>query len=368
MASTVNHSIKDVGFSYDVLHAQMKKGSIISKNIHPIKEVEELKNKLKSKHLLKDVGAFFILTKPIYTGLLMARNLNLGYLIKENDLKQDIYISHDEATQLQELLPKGNIIRSDADIIKNTDKHCYKICNVYKITVNHSFLQNHSSDGFGADEKFVYDILKAKGIISSSARHGYAQKNEADIVDEVNHTQYEVIYESKIEPVKKKDKAKVLFDPDIQTVRLISDNQFINISDALINKFTKKQYSTDFKTCLVILNIGSQQTTSDLLQKIADSSIGQMGRLPFADIFVISYDFLTEVTSTCQISNCSFDEQIYDGISFDFVQKEKVNYSSMQMGSKYLIECKNIFNKRGMLFHAETSEIKQLVKQMHIYI
>ena len=88
--STLKHIIKSENFAYDMIKGKLKRGSTISKKVHPIEEVEVLKTSLSKQRKLKDMGSFWSLKVPLSTGILMSRNLHLGRLIKENDLKQAV--------------------------------------------------------------------------------------------------------------------------------------------------------------------------------------------------------------------------------------------------------------------------------------
>lgn len=368
MNSMLKHKIKEEGFKYDVLKGQLKKGSTISKEIHPVREVEILKKELHKKHFLKDAGNVYELKKPLYTGVLMARNLHCGKLIKENDLRQNICFTHNERDKVTCDLYTGNIISSDSDIVKITQKHNYKLKNIYSIDVDKSFLQNHSSNGFGKDEEYVLKILQERGIVSKNARHGNANLNEADIVDEINKSQYEIIYESKLQPAKKKNLSKILFDPKIQTMRLISDNPFCITSKALENKFKHKKYSSKYKTYLVILNIGTYKTTIDLIGKIAKMLEGESFELPFIDIIILSYDFLNETTTFVQAKENEFDERKYKDVNFDFINKKKVSVSDLKENVVYTIQCTGIFDNKEMIFNGSMDEIKNMIKELKIFL
>ena len=70
--STIKYSIRDEKFKYHIAKSELKKGSIISKKIHPIKDVENYKIKLINKKLLKEYNNdYYILKKTI-------RNIKFG--------------------------------------------------------------------------------------------------------------------------------------------------------------------------------------------------------------------------------------------------------------------------------------------------
>lgn len=62
---SIKYTITDVGFSYNVRKSELKKGSTISKRIHPVKQVEDMKTKLLKTGKLRDCGDDFILKNPL---------------------------------------------------------------------------------------------------------------------------------------------------------------------------------------------------------------------------------------------------------------------------------------------------------------
>lgn len=367
-ASTVMHQIKSNGFSYDLLKGKLKKGSTISKEVHPVKEVEMIKADLLHKNYLKDEKTVWILKKPFYTGIMMARNLHTGELLSENDLKQSVYVSSQEADMIKDDFPMGSIYSSESCLMKINKRHGYKLANIYRLNIYKSFLQNHSSDGFGEDELYVLKVLQTEGIISKGARHGISQNNEADIVDEKNKTQYEVVYESKLKSVKKRKDAEVLFRPETQAIRLIENNPFTIISDALINKFTKKKYSSEYKTCLVILNIGSYNSTREMMEKLASKLQETKVNISFSNIIIISYDFINEKTYIVQILPCEILERKYENIKFSLIEKEAVTLEQMVEGETYLFYGHDVFDNKELIFSACATEIHKFIKEFKVFI
>ena len=51
----IRTTLVEPGFKYNIKKGQLKKGSTISKNIHPVQQVEYLKNRLLHSGKLKDV-------------------------------------------------------------------------------------------------------------------------------------------------------------------------------------------------------------------------------------------------------------------------------------------------------------------------
>lgn len=368
--STLKHIIKSENFAYDMIKGKLKRGSTISKKVHPIEEVEVLKTSLSKQRKLKDMGSFWSLKVPLSTGILMSRNLHLGRLIKENDLKQEVYVSSAEASQLKDILPTGNLYRTDSWIVKRSERHNYKLNKIFKLSIDESFIQNHGSDNYGKDEEFVLKVLQKNGIISNCARHGNTKEFEADIVDEINGMQFEIIYESKLMP-KSKKKVKVkdtLFSPEMQMLRLINNNPFVLLSDALSKKISEKQYSPAYKTCLVILNIGTASTAKETLKKIGDLFYENSEKMHLDDVIVISHDFIDNKTSVIQASTKKYHEDIYKDASFSLVQTEEIKYHQMTQNNSYLMQCKNIFNQKEMLTYGTKEEIEELVKELQIKI
>lgn len=73
---TIQYNIGKDGFGYHFKKQEMvAKKCIITGELHPINEVERLKEQLKTKKLLKPVDSGYILRRNIQVGPLMAYNL-----------------------------------------------------------------------------------------------------------------------------------------------------------------------------------------------------------------------------------------------------------------------------------------------------
>ena len=80
---TIKYIINEGGFKYHTRKCVMMKGSTISKNIHPIYEVELLKKKLLETGKIIDKQTHYVCKRSIHTGVLMAYNLHQGFLVSK---------------------------------------------------------------------------------------------------------------------------------------------------------------------------------------------------------------------------------------------------------------------------------------------
>ena len=156
--SSVSHTIRVPGYKYDVLKGELRKGSVISKQIHPVPEVEEFKQRLLKRKLLKDMGTHWVLNKNLRTGHLMALNLHEGQLIKESPYKQDIIVSQTDAEELKDKLPEKNICVTDSEIVMKSIRDTLRFSSVSIMEVNADIFTHHEADTFGKEESFVLKI------------------------------------------------------------------------------------------------------------------------------------------------------------------------------------------------------------------
>lgn len=361
---SVRHTIREKGFTYNMIKGKLEKNSIISKGIHPVPQVESFKCNLRSRGYLKDCSTHWELKKPLFTGLLMALNLHNGYLVEKNYLCDDIFVSKYDAEQLEGTLPEKELCRSDSDIIKKIDRDTLKLDNFFGMHVNKDFLVNHGSDDFGADEKFALKIMQQQGIISTNARHGLTSHNEADIIDEESGQQYEVTYEFKTSLSKKKNSAQ--FDPEMLLVQTI-DNPYIHPSESLMKKLLSKAYSPNYIPNLIILNIGTYETTKAMFEELAKRlEVLNPPNINFNNIFVISHDFLTETATFIQLNPFKAELFPCSNTEMNLIQLIPTQACQIIDEQKYLLVCHNIFNQAKALRYDTGGELRKWIKELHI--
>ena len=344
-------------------------GSQISKSIHPIPEVEIIKQNLLQRKKLKDIGICWELRCNLRIGLLMAVNLNSGILLKESPYKQNVVVSHREAAELKGKFCEKQICVTDSDIIMKSIRSTQKLVSINSIEINSSIFTHHGSDTFGNDEKFVLNILRNKGILSPFARHGIASKGEADIVDENTREQFEIIYEFKTSLSKKKMKPNVLFNPEMQIIQLV-DNPFIHTSNALENKL-KKDYNTQYSSNLVILTLGNEKAVASMIEslskKIAEDN---KSHIKFASIYIISLNFISETAIFARISGkkpFEIEEFPCKNEELGFVKLTPIEFSSINDESEYLIICSDLFDGTIRCRYDSGIELRKWVKEINMW-
>ena len=344
--TTVSHTIRAEGFKYDILKGEFSNGSSVSKSKHPIFEVEEFKKKLFARNILKDAGSCWLLRKNIRTGLMMAVNLHFGQLLTESPFKQDIIVTSEEAAKLKGKLPEKNICVTDSEIVMKSLCDTLKITEIHTMNVNEHIFNHHGSDTFGQDEAFVLNFLQERDIISSTSRYGNPNEKEADIVDELNGEQYEIIYEFKTALSKKRMKENIFYSPEMLTLQLV-DSPFIHTSKALEKKF-KKEYTERYRSNLVILTLGSKQSTIGMLESLSKKlETDPHGKFNYYKVYIISLDFINEQALFARISPsepffcenlpCKNDE-------LGFIKLAPIEFNAMKDLEKYLIICNEVFD------------------------
>lgn len=368
--SSVSHTIRVPGYKYDVLKGELCKGSVISKQVHPVPEVEEFKQRLLTRKLLKNMGTHWVLNKNLRTGHLMALNLHKGQLIKESPYKQDIIVSQTEAEELKDKLPEKNICVTDSEIVMKSIRDTLRFSSVSIMEVNADIFTHHEADTFGKEEAFVLKILQERGIVSLTARHGSAGKQEADIVDESRGTQYEITYEFKTELPKKLMKPDVVYSPEILTLQLV-DSPFIHTSRALAKKL-RKEYTKQYRSNLVILTLGTRKSIIAMLDSLGEKlKKEQIEKLNYTNVYIISLDFMNEQALLAKISMTG---QPFESESFPcrndelgFIKLIPVEIATIEDTRKYLMVCDGIFDEVQRCRYDEGKALKSWVKEVRIW-
>lgn len=368
--STISHSVHGPGFKYDVLKGELSKGSHISKATHPVAEVELLKQRLLQRKVLKDMGTYWELKKPLRTGNLMAFNLHTGQLVKESLYHQDVVVTKSEAEKLKGKFPEKQVCVTDSEIVMNSIRDTQRFSSVNIMEVDKEVFNHHGSDSFGREEAFVLKILQEQGVVSASARHGKSGKEEADIVDEITGNQFEITYEFKTSLSKKKQmQPNWLFDPATLILQLV-DSPFIHTSKSLIKKF-EKEYTDRYRTNLVILTLGTKQAIVSMLEALSkELEKSKMTETDFSSAYIIALDFIDEKALFCRISPSEqfFVEQFpYKNEDLGFIKITPVDFSDMEDDKKYLMVCRDIFEDLFRCRYDEASELRKWAKEIRIW-
>lgn len=364
--SSYKYCIKAEGFKYHILKGQLYKDSTISKLVHPFSEVETIKEQLKKRHLLKDVGEKWIIKRTIHIGLMMAINLHFGTIIKENPFEQNIIIPAEDAEQIKQQLPDKGFIVTDSELQKRLSKDSIALEKLYELFIDYDFFRNHKSDEFGRDEFFVCKCLQHKGVLSSEIRHGNADKCEADIIDEKTGKQYEVIFEFKNTISKKKDSIK-FSNPEYLLPEIV-DNYYIHPSKSLIGKFIDKEYTDRFEKNLVIFTFGTYSSTKTLLSVLGKKLESKEKNIKnhYKDIYIFTYDFVDSRLLFLQVTDPKYDEIDFCEEELGFISKKEINYDNIVDDTNYLMVCKEIFSGEENIGFFSGNEIKQFVKELRI--
>lgn len=367
--SSVSHTIRVPGYKYDVLKGELRKGSVIAKTVHPLPEVEEFKQQLLAKKILKDMRTHWVLKKNLRTGHLMALNLHEGRLLEESPYKQDIIVSQTEAEELKDQMPERNVCVTTSEIVMKSVRDTLRFSSVSIMEVNAEIFTHHEADTFGKEEAFVLKVLQARGIVSASARHGSAGKKEADIVDEDSGTQYEITYEFKTELPKKLMKPDVVYSPEILTLQLV-DSPFIHTSRALERKL-RKEYTDRYRSNLVILTLGTTKSIIAMLESLSEKlKKEQIEKLNYSNVYIIALDFMNENALLAKISSTEpFESQNFPckNEELGFIKLTPVDFSAMDDTRKYLMVCDGIFDKTQRCRYDVGSALRSWVKEIRLW-
>lgn len=286
----IRTTLVEPGFEYNIKKGQLKKGSTISKNTHPVQQVEDLKNRLLHSGKLKDVGNCYVLKKTFSTGLIMAKNLHLGELINTQSEKWDRsgYLAFVDDKTVEEVIFR-NITTSDSNLSKASFMDGLCIKEICKVHLDFDCLREHDGDDFSPIEQLFFDELSKRDVISKQSRHGYANKNECDIVDEENGLQIEVVTEFKNRFRKTKTPQK---DYDSVGLECIG-NVFIQSSEALLNKYYSKTYTNKYRKYLAIYCLGNRSAVIGMAKSMKEN-LKRRGKVKnnFEGLFIIWDDFV----------------------------------------------------------------------------
>lgn len=355
-------------FTYNVAKSQMKKGSTVSKNLHPVKQVEEMKDRLLSTGKMTDSGSCYTLKRTITTGLLMAKNLHYGRLInsQSEDWKRDGYYAF-ASKKIEEEIKFRNLATSDSIMAKARFLDGLRIKEIDKIRLDFSCISEHNGDEFSPIEKLFFDELSRRGIISKNARHGSANDDECDIVDEKNNLQIEVVTEFKNRLKKSKTPQK---DYDSLGLECVG-NVFIQPSKALLDKYYEKNYTNKYKKHLAIYCLGNRDAVIGLSYAIKER-FKQQGETKndFEDLYIIWNDFVDGNKTYIMYFMGDNKEPVIEEIFTDVgLIKEcgKITYSDLKDDEHYFWNTESIFgDKNTAIGILPGYEIRKNVERLRI--
>lgn len=368
---SIRTTLSEPGFEFNVKKSQFKKGSTISKNTHPIQQVEDLKNRLLHSGKLKDAGDCYILKKTVTTGLVMAKNLHLGELVNTHSekWKKSGYLAFVDNKTAEEVKFR-NLTTSDSNLSKASFMDGLRIKEISKVHLDFSCLREHNGDEFSPVEQLFFDELSKRNIISRQSRHGYANKNECDIVDEENGLQIEIVTEFKNRFRKTKMPQK---DYDSVGLECIG-NVFIQSSEALLDKYYNKTYTDRYKKYLAIYCLGNRSAVIGMAQSMKEN-LKRRGKVKnnFEGLFIIWNDFANG-NKTYLMHSIDKDKQpIIEEVKTDIglIKKdEQVEYSQLDPtdnDTHYFWDTESIFGDTNTAIGIlPSSEIIKNVERLRI--
>lgn len=351
--NTIRYTIKSEGFCYHTRKGVMRKGTTVSKSIHPVKAVEIFKNSLIDTRRVKDRGHYYECVKDIETGLLMAFNLHEGILKKRiPDSIVTINGGDKEDRNIKDGIRNKGFFSADNEFRKRIDRDCYKTTKILKTNYDDSFYKRTGDGSFSKVEKFVVDVLIETGAISNY-RRGDTNSHECDIVDETEGRQIEIVslFDEKIP-------ASIRYKNDEmrkQSIALDScDFGKSIIPEGVIRKFKDKEYSDRYEKELAIYTLsgpGDIQRKLDSLKDMVKELIirGEL-KNDFKDIHLIIHDplfsesvnyFSSTMQKRIDEKECSIKpiitketkkEEITDNAEY-FVLQENIFNSSVKKGA-----------------------------------
>lgn len=361
-SKSITYSIKYEKFKYHIIKSQLKKGSLIAKNDHPLKEVEDYKRKLIHKKVLKHYNNnYYILKRTIKIGGLMAYNLYSGKTKKEFEIDYPIVINKNDNMIKLESKTK-NIISTDWILHSNLNMSAFKLKRISKLEMNFNFISEHNADRFIPVEEVIKNLLIKYHYISNQARHGISNLKECDIVDEATNKQIEVVTEFKNRL--KTDKMPQS-NVDMLVVECV-DNDFIKTSKALIDKYIKKDYTDKYEKQLAIFCIGNRKAVGTMAEKLINNLKDKVIKNNFTKLYILFYDLVKEEYYWYPTQNN--DVKKINNIADKIVYKTYINYNDVLDDEKYLIECESVFNSETMISYLTGKEIKAFASRIDLII
>lgn len=357
--SSLLHTIREEGFIYHVIKGELKKGSVISKKIHPVKEVNEYRENLKKRGAFSEYNNYYKLKKTVRVGALMAYNLYKGELVTK-PAHEAIIRTNDK--KIIEDLDLENIYPTDSVILNYENMDSMKLEAIYDVDLEFSELSNQDPNEFSNIETLFFETLKKEGIISKDSRHGLTEKKECDIVDEKNKLQIEIVTEFKNRIIKDKHPQRNI---EMFLFEAVANNITFS-SQALINKFCSKDYTNKYAKELGIFCLGNFDSIKVMISTLNKTLKDKNIKNDFRNIYLIWYDFIDDKTYLFK-SNDNSIKELKDKRMKVF-KKTEIDYTELKENKKYLIILKNIFSGERAIGYFSREEIKERIKTLHVKV
>lgn len=362
--STIRYTLKKESFEYHFKKQMMiAKGCVISAKVHPIFEVEQLKNDLKNGGLLYAVDSGYKLKKNFAVGPLMA--LNLCSDKKElslESIKQDIVINSGDSSDddIRSYFDIKNIVASDSCFAKGLYRHELKFEKLETITADKFLFEREQGKSFSNIEQFVVEVLDKANIIKDY-RRGDDSLHEADIV--CGSRQIEIVNcfnaANNVVRFKKHDvSASMVID--------LVDTDHFKIPVGVIKKFTSKNYTNALSLELVMLMIGSNQTSRKMLRMLETELEKAVLKNNFQKIHFVIVDPAKDIITV--ISSGEERRIKLVDISIKLYKKQRADFGTIDSENRYLLSCKNIFTNDEVLVLESGEMIERFIKETAINV
>lgn len=364
MNKQIIHIIKNKAgdFRYHFLKGMLLKDSKVSNAVHPLHEVNILREQLIKNKKIKKIKSGYIVKDSFKVGFLMSYNLHSGELRKEiKDYASDIRLF--KLTPEIDSLIKGEFISSDNQNYIELSKYSQKLEKVWFFNLNYKFIEGTHSDEFSKIEDYIAKLLNKHKYISDEYRHGIALNKECDIVDEGTNSQIEITFSFKTTLKKKK---KTPYKDAERILTELSDNSFIHPSESLIGKMSK-EYTDKYKKYLAIVMIGTPESSFTLFERLIDKLItGDKEISPFQGYYLIVYEPIEKYIYLTFTENQS-ELTEYDCSDFDFLKIEETSLDRLDDSSKYLFMLSEIFTEKKALMIFDKADYHDYAKKLKIY-
>ncbi|MBR0340880.1 MAG: hypothetical protein IJH64_01245 [Oscillospiraceae bacterium] len=308
-------------------------------------EVERLKTYLLHTGAIKDAGDCYKCCRNIKTGVLMAFNLHTGKVEKEIPECTVVFNGNDDSdASIKTAFQGKSFYSADNTFRHGLEKDTYRQTKLIQIEYNKSFFKGRGDGSLSEVEQFVIDVLLTSKEIKEF-RRGDAEKRECDIVDEYNGRQIEIVsfFDEKIPN-------SVRFKSDLSEEQALAlencDFGFNVVSDAVIKKFTKKEYTDKYEKELAIYFFGGSAETGrkiTAIEKELETHIEKI-RNNYRNIHLIIHDPLdAESVIYCSKDRC---ESFPDSCSkySPVTRVATVKSDEIQDDKEYFLLKENIFN------------------------
>ena len=360
--STIRYTLKKESFEYHFKKQMMiAKGCVISAEVHPIFEVEQLKSDLKNSGLLYAVDSGYRLKKNYAVGPLMALNLcsNKTELSLES-IKQDIVINGGDSSDddIRSYFDIKNVVSSDSCFAKGLYRHELKFEKLETITADKYLFEREQGKSFSNTEQFVVEVLDKANIIKDY-RRGDDSLHEADIV--CGSRQIEIVncFNAANNVIRFKE-----HDVSASIVIDLVDTDHFKIPVGVIKKFTSKNYTDSLSLELAMLMIGSTQTSTKILCLLKTELEKVMLKNNFQVIHFVMVDPAKDLITV--ISSGEERRIKSDYMSIKLYKKQMADLGTIDSENRYLLSCKNIFTNDEVLLLESGETIERFIKETAI--